>query len=152
MRKDPLLSIGTVANRCGLAVSALRFYADENLVPTVRSSAGHRLFHRSTIRRVSFIMIAQSLGYSLPQIRSMLDKLPEKRTPTKNDWRKLALAMQSDIDNQIQKLKRFHSSLDQCIGCGCLSLSNCLLYNSEDKIASKGAGARYFLGDKPSRD
>lgn len=149
MVKDPSLSIGQVAKRTGTNVSAIRFYADEGLIPSMRSASGHRHFARSVIRRVSFILIAQNLGYSLQQIRAALASLPDNRTPTKADWDRLGQQFSRDIDEQIARLSRFKAKLSGCIGCGCLSLKNCHLYNQEDRASEFGAGPRYLLGDKP---
>lgn len=147
MKKDPFTSIGAVALRTGTSVSAIRFYADEGIVPSIRNNAGHRLFHRSVIRRVSFILIAQNLGYSLGQIRNALESLPDGRTPTKADWDRLSRAFNKDIDAKIEQLQNLKDSLSGCIGCGCLSLKKCRLYNPGDQIRKRGAGARYLLGD-----
>lgn len=148
MKNDPFISIGALSKRTGVAVSAIRFYADETLIPSVRSSAGHRLFHRSVIRRVSFILISQNLGYSLKRIKVVLESLPESRTPTKADWVKLSNGFSRDIDEQITKLQMLKDSLSSCIGCGCLSLKHCQLYNPQDQIRVHGAGPRYLLGEK----
>jgi len=148
MKNDPLISIGRVAKRSGSSVSAIRFYADEGLVPSVRSASGHRLFAKSSLRRVSFILISQSLGYTLQEIKKVLESLPSNRTPTQADWRRLSKMFGQELDQRIAKLKRLKESLDGCIGCGCLSLQHCALYNPDDKIAARGAGARYLLGDR----
>jgi len=150
MTKDPLISIGLIAKRTGSSVSAMRYYADENLVPSSRSNSGHRLFHRSVIRRISFILISQNLGYTLQEIKSALDSLPNKRTPTKADWDRLSRRFSKDIESRIDELKELQSKLSGCIGCGCLSLKKCKLYNLDDHIAEKGSGPRYLLGDNPS--
>jgi len=147
MRKDPLLSIGAIAERTGSNVSAIRFYASEGLIPSLRNSGGHRIFHRSVLRRVSFILIAQNLGYPLSQIRDALESLPDGRTPTKADWDRLSKAFSKDIDHKIAQLQNLKDSLSGCIGCGCLSLKKCALYNPEDQIRNKGVGARYLLGN-----
>jgi len=147
MKTDPFISIGAIAKRAGTTVSAVRFYADENLIPSIRNSGGHRMFHRAVIRRVSFILIAQSLGYSLQQIKQALASLPNERTPTKADWDKLSRSFSKDIDAKIIQLQNLKESLSGCIGCGCLSLKRCRLYNPQDQIKSKGAGARYLLGN-----
>lgn len=147
MKKDPFVSIGKVAKRTGTSVSAIRFYADEGIVPSIRNSGGHRLFNRSVIRRISFILIAQNLGYSLGQIRSALESLPESRTPTKADWDKLSRQFTKDIDQKIAQLKSLKESLSGCIGCGCLSLKKCRLYNPDDQIHRRGSGPRYLMGD-----
>jgi len=147
MEKDPHISIGQVAKRTGVAVSAVRFYADEDLLPSTRAAGGRRMFPRSAIRRVSFILISQQLGYSLTQIKFALSSLPEERTPTKADWDKLARRFSSDIDEKITQLQTLKDSLSGCIGCGCLSLQKCRLYNPDDKIKERGSGPRYLLGD-----
>jgi len=150
--KQSLLSIGEVAKRTGTSVSAIRFYSDEGLIPTVRSNSGHRVFGRAVIRRVSFILIAQSLGYSLKKIRSALNSLPEQRTPTKTDWARLSRKFSKEIEQHIERLKTLQSKLDGCIGCGCLSLQSCRLYNPNDSAAEFGVGPRYLLGDEYSAD
>lgn len=147
MTKDPTISIGQVAKRTGLAVSAIRFYADEKLLPSSRGAGGQRLFQRSVIRRVSFILISQQLGYSLNDIRSALASLPDERTPTKADWDKLSRKFSKDIDKKIATLEKLGDSLSGCIGCGCLSLKRCKLYNPDDRIRHKGTGPRFLMGD-----
>ncbi len=148
MKNDPLISIGYMAKRTGVAVSAIRYYESQKLIPAVRNQSGHRLFPRSAIRRLSFILIAQQLGYSLEQIKIALNKLPDKRTPTKADWDKLATSFSRDLEKKIEQLQNLHDSLSACIGCGCLSLQSCKLYNPDDKMGKQGAGARYLLGDE----
>lgn len=150
MKNDPLISIGTMASRTGVAVSAIRYYESENLIPAVRSPSGQRLFPRSALRRVSFILIAQQLGYTLVEIKTALNKLPGSRTPTKADWDKLAKSFSRDLDTKILQLQNLRESLAGCIGCGCLSLKRCKLYNPDDKISKNGAGPRYLLGDDAS--
>lgn len=146
---DPLLTIGAVARRTGLAVSAIRFYADEGLVGATRNGAGHRRFQRSVIRRVSFIRTCQQLGYSLELIRQKLDLLPDSRTPTESDWEHLATDFAQDLDERIEQLQLLRQKLAGCIGCGCLSLQRCALWNADDVAASHGAGPRWLLGDQP---
>jgi len=150
--KDTLISIGDIAKRTGTNVSTIRFYSDEGLIPVVRSSSGHRVFARAVIRRISFILIAQNLGYSLKQIRAALDSLPEQRTPSKADWTRLSRRFSTEIEQRIEALKELQSKLDGCIGCGCLSLKSCRLYNRDDLAADFGAGPRYLLGDRYSPD
>jgi len=147
-----LLTIGEIAKRTGTSVSAVRFYSDEGLIPVVRSASGHRVFARSVIRRVSFILIAQNLGYSLKEIRDALDSLPDKRTPTKADWTRLSRRFSKEIEQRIESLKTLQSKLDGCIGCGCLSLQSCRLYNPDDLAASFGKGPRFLLGDRHLSD
>ncbi len=134
------LSIGQIAARTGVAVSAIRFYADEGLIEANRNSGGHRRFARAQIRRVSFVLIAQQLGLTLPQIKDILGQLPEGRTPTKQDWKVISEAFQDRIDDQIARLTQMRETLDGCIGCGCLSLDACALYNPEDRMSQRGSG------------
>ncbi len=150
MAQDPFVSIGFIAERTGTAVSAIRYYESQQLIPSIRNAGGHRLFKRSVIRRVSFILIAQSLGYSLNEVRAALDSLPEQRTPTKRDWERLSRQFSGHIDQKIERLQLLKQKLNGCIGCGCLSLKACQLYNNDDMANEAGAGARYLLGDKPN--
>lgn len=145
-----MLSIGELAARTGTTVSGIRFYANKALLPAARSNSGHRIFARSVVRRVSFILIAQKLGYSLAQISNALLALPDERTPSKADWSRLSRSFSHDIQSKIDELETLKSKLDECIGCGCLSLASCKLYNTDDAAADLGAGPRYLLGDKPS--
>jgi MerR family redox-sensitive transcriptional activator SoxR len=147
-----LLSIGEVAKRTGTNVSTIRFYADQGLIPVARSNSGHRVFARAVIRRVSFILIAQNLGYSLRQVRQALDSLPDKRTPNKSDWTRLSKKFSKEIEQRIESLRTLQAKLDGCIGCGCLSLQSCRLYNANDSAAEFGSGPRYLLGDRYSPD
>ncbi|MBO6917931.1 MAG: redox-sensitive transcriptional activator SoxR [Rhizobiaceae bacterium] len=146
-RIETTLSIGEVAKRTGTAVSAIRYYDDEGLIRSERNNAGQRRFLRSEIRRVSFILIAQELGFSLNQIRTQLDQLPDKRTPTKRDWGKMSKHFRGELDKRITQLEELRDKLDGCIGCGCLSLDACRLYNKDDRAAQKGDGPRYLMGD-----
>lgn len=149
-RSEEHLTIGQLAKRTGLAVSAIRFYVDSGLISATRNSSGHRYFKRSDIRRVSFILIAQRLGFTLAEIGTYLAQLPEARTPTLNDWSELAEHFQEFINARILALEQLRDSLGSCIGCGCLSLEKCKLYNLDDKAANLGTGPRYLLGDAPS--
>ena len=142
-------SIGFVAARTGLAVSAIRFYEEAELVFPQRNSAGQRRFHSSDIRRLSFVMAAQNLGFTLAQIKAELSRLPGNRTPTKTDWAKISKAFGKIIDARINDLTVLRDRLDGCIGCGCLSLKSCALYNTGDRAGEMGAGPRYLLGDTP---
>jgi MerR family redox-sensitive transcriptional activator SoxR len=144
---DRMLAIGTVAARTGLTVSAIRFYEEQGLVEAQRAPSGHRRFHRSALRRISFIRICQQLGYSLDDIRTQLARLPEGRTPTESDWQQLAEGFSADIEQRIAGLQRLKDRLDGCIGCGCLSLQKCALYNADDAASALGAGPRYLLGN-----
>ncbi|HVM40879.1 MAG TPA: redox-sensitive transcriptional activator SoxR [Acidimicrobiia bacterium] len=143
------LSIGEVADRTGVATSALRFYEREGLVEAERSDGGQRRFHREVLRRVAFIRVAQRVGLTLDEIRAALATLPKSRTPTVADWTRLSRAWRARLDDQIAVLERLRDDLTSCIGCGCLSLRACALYNRNDVAASLGTGPRYLLGDRP---
>ena len=145
MDRNDLLPIGELARRTGLAVSAIRFYEDRGLVQAFRTMGNQRRFLRSDIRRLSFILIAQQLGLGLAEIESELSKLPQGRTPTVNDWQKISRSMRKSIDAKIQLLTRTRSKLDECIGCGCLSLERCRLYNKDDRAGAGGTGPRFVL-------
>ncbi len=146
-RGNEFIAIGQLAKRTGLAVSALRFYEEKGLVKAGRSESGHRQFKRSDIRRVSFVMAAQKLGFTLPEIREQLDNLPDSRTPTKADWGKLGKQFKEQIQQRIEDLEKLRDKLDSCIGCGCLSLQKCRLYNPDDEAAALGDGPRFLLRD-----
>lgn len=148
--KDDQLSVGQIAERCGIAASAVRYYDDEGLIHSTRTSGGQRRFHRDTIRRIAFIIAAQEVGRSLAEVREALEGLPSNRTPTRRDWAKVSRAWQKRLDDQIEQLAQLRDQLDACIGCGCLSLDRCAIYNPEDRAVTLGAGARYLLGDSAS--
>ena len=143
------LSIGEIAHRTGLAVSAIRYYEDEGLVAPWRNAGGRRRFLRSDLRRLSFIMVAQQFGFTLAQIKTELDRLPRHRAPTKRDWARISTEFRDGLDERIARLEKLRDTLDGCIGCGCLSLDVCKLYNPADAAAQKGAGPRYLMGDRP---
>lgn len=148
---DGLLTIGEVAERTGVAPSALRFYESEGLVRSTRTQGGQRRFVRSALRRVAFIRVAQRVGLSLDEIRDALAALPEGRTPTKADWARLSASWRPRVDEQIAVLERLRDELTSCIGCGCLSLRSCSLYNPGDRAAADGPGPRYLLaGGRPA--
>ncbi len=142
------ISIGILAERTGLAHSAIRYYEEEGLVHPERTATGQRRYLRSDIRRLSFVMIAQKLGFPLARIRSLLEALPNRRTPNARDWRALSGEIRSDLDARIAELTALRDKLDGCIGCGCLSLEKCALYNPDDSAQGKGSGPRYLLGDE----
>ena len=146
MDRNDLLPIGELARRTGLAVSAIRYYEDKGLVQALRTSGNQRRFLRSDIRRLSFILIAQKLGLGLVQIEEELAKLPQGRTPTVSDWQRISRSLRTEIDARIQLLNRTRTKLDECIGCGCLSLQRCALYNRDDRAGAAGPGPRYVLG------
>lgn len=140
-----MLPIGELARRTGLAVSAIRFYEDKGLVQALRTGGNQRRFLRSDIRRLSFVLIAQKLGLGLTEIEAQLAQLPQGRTPTLADWQKLSRSMRRQLDEKIQLLTRTRAKLDECIGCGCLSLQRCQLYNRDDRAGAAGPGPRYVL-------
>ncbi|KLE35054.1 redox-sensitive transcriptional activator SoxR [Aurantiacibacter luteus] len=139
------IGIGELARRTGVAVSALRFYEDKGLLNPLRTGGNQRKYLRGDIRRVSFILIAQKLGLGLAEIEAHLAELPLGRNPTLSDWQKISRAMRGAIDEKINLLTRTRNQLDQCIGCGCLSLAKCQLYNKDDKLGLKGPGPRAVL-------
>lgn len=146
---DEWLTIGEVAARAGLATSALRYYEVEGLVASRRSPGKQRRFHREVLRRIAFVRVAQQVGLSLDEIREALAALPDGRTPTKADWERLSRGWRPRLDERIDTLVRLRDRLSSCIGCGCLSIRACALYNPGDAAASLGAGPRYLLGDEP---
>jgi MerR family transcriptional regulator, redox-sensitive transcriptional activator SoxR len=148
MNAKDIISIGDLAARTGLSVSAIRFYEARKLIEPFRSAGGQRRFLRSDIRRLSFIKIAQQIGLSIEEIAAELARLPYGRTPTASDWSKISRAMRAMLDQRIATLTRTRDLLDGCIGCGCLSLKKCALYNPQDRAARKGAGPRYLMGDR----
>ncbi len=150
MAPAPLLSIGELARRTGLSVSAIRFYEARRLVSAVRSAGNQRRFLRSDIRRLSFALVAQRLGLTLAEVEAELSQLPHGRAPTQGDWEAISKRLRGRLDAQIEMLERTRDLLDGCIGCGCLSMERCALYNPEDRAAGAGAGPRFLLGNRAS--
>ena len=142
------IAIGQLAARTGLAHSAIRYYEDEGLVHPERTAAGQRRFLRADIRRLSSVMIAQKLGFPLARIRALLDALPDRRTPNAKDWAKISTELRGELDRRIAELTALRDKLDGCIGCGCLSLDRCALYNPDDRAAAEGPGPRYLIADR----
>ena len=142
MKANDLLTIGDLARRTGLSVSAIRFYEEKGLVAALRTSGNQRRFLRGDIRRLSFILIAQKLGLTLAEIEEALSGLPQGRTPNAADWKRISRAVRKRIDAQIAALEKVREDLDGCIGCGCLSLKKCALYNPNDNWGEKGSGPR----------
>jgi MerR family redox-sensitive transcriptional activator SoxR len=139
------ITIGQLAARTGLAVSAIRFYEEKGLVHPGRNAGGQRRFERSDIRRLSFVLIAQQLGFSIAEILDQLERLPSGRTPTHADWQKISEAMRDKLDAKILGLTLLRDKLDGCIGCGCLSLERCAIYNPADKAGLQGVGPRFLV-------
>ena len=140
-----MLTIGEVAERSGVAASALRFYEDQGLITAERNDSGHRRYPRSVLRRVAFIVFAQRVGLSLEEVRAGLARLPRNRAPDRADWALLSSGWKKRIDDRIAELERMKEGLAECIGCGCLSLDRCRFANPRDRAARRGAGPRYWI-------
>ncbi|MBD9375777.1 redox-sensitive transcriptional activator SoxR [Pseudoxanthomonas sp. PXM05] len=136
------LTVGEVAARAGVAVSTLHFYESKGLIHSWRNAGNQRRYPREVLRRVAIIKVAQRTGIPLAEIREALSSLPEGRTPTAADWRKLSARWQADLDDRIERLTRLRDHMDSCIGCGCLSLKVCPLRNPLDELADEGPGPR----------
>jgi MerR family transcriptional regulator, redox-sensitive transcriptional activator SoxR len=148
MAKQPAhLTIGQLAERSGVATSALRYYEKQGLIVSERTTGNQRRYDRAMLRRVAFVRSAQRVGLTLVEIQEALATLPEGRTPTKADWARLSRSWRPRIEAQIERLERLRDKLDGCIGCGCLSLKTCHLYNPDDVAAELGPGPRWVLGD-----
>lgn len=136
------LSIGQVVERSGVPHTALRFYEDRGLIHAERSAGNQRRYHRSVLRRIAFIRAAQRVGLSLEEISTALSTLPRDHAPTKSDWARLSRSWQDELGARIDALQRLRDRLTTCVGCGCLSLRVCGLYNADDRLARFGPGAR----------
>jgi MerR family redox-sensitive transcriptional activator SoxR len=150
MASPGLLTIGELSRRTGLSVSAIRFYEARGLVGAIRTGGNQRRFMRSDIRRLSFALIAQRCGLTLSEIEAEMALLPNGRAPTRADWQAISTRLRQTLDSRIAMLERTRDRLDGCIGCGCLSLETCALYNPEDRAARAGPGPRFLLGDRAS--
>ena len=149
MKGSDLLTIGDLAERTGLSVSAIRFYEEKGLVHPMRNRGGQRRFLRADIRRLSFVLVAQEFGFTISEIAAQLKKLPEGRAPTKADWTRISKQFRTHLDRRIERMTALRDKLDACIGCGCLSMKSCRLYNAGDAAFRHGRGPRYLLGDRP---
>ena len=138
------LTIGQLAERAGVATSAIRFYESRGLVRSTRTGGNQRRYEQAELRRVAFVRTAQRVGLSLDEIGEALATLPEDRVPTKADWTRLSRAWRRRLDEQIERIERLRDKLDGCIGCGCLSLRNCALRNPHDEVAERGPGAVFL--------
>lgn len=150
MGQELSLAIGDLAQRTGLSVSAIRFYEERGLISSFRTRGNQRRFERHEIRRLSFVIVAQRLGLTLKQIEAELAALPNRRAPSRADWRVISDRVRAILDAKIALIELTRDLLDGCIGCGCLSLDRCALYNPGDRAARAGAGPRFLLGDKPA--
>lgn len=135
------LSVGDVAKRSGVAISALHFYEEKGLIRSWRNAGNQQRYQKDVLRRVAIIKAAQRVGLSLLEIKEAFATLPENRTPTKRDWEKLSRQWRKSLDARIERLEKLRDKLTGCIGCGCLSLKNCPLYNPEDALSKRGRGA-----------
>ena len=153
-RATPLpkvLTVGEVARRSGVAVSAVHFYERKGLIAGWRSGGNQRRYDRSALRRIAIIKVAQQLGIPLAEISRRFAALPADRTPGQSDWARIAAQWRDDLDRRVQQLTLLRDRLDGCIGCGCLSLDRCALSNPNERAARLGPGARYWMGDRPVR-
>jgi MerR family transcriptional regulator, redox-sensitive transcriptional activator SoxR len=145
-----LLTIGEVAKRSGVAASALRFYEERGLIESERRDGGQRRYPRHVLRRIAFIVFAQRVGLTLDEIGAELAKLGTSGAPSRSDWTRLSGAWSARIDERIAELQRLRAGLDECIGCGCLSLDRCWYTNPGDRAGRAGPGPRFWLGDSRS--
>ena len=154
MHDEPVetLTIGELAARSGLAPSALRYYEAQGLLVSTRTAGGQRRYARSALRRVAVVQAAQRLGMSLSEVRDAMADLPPDRAPNAREWARLSKAWRVRLDARIAALQRLRDDLSGCIGCGCLSMRRCALYNPGDVAAARGPGPRWLLGDEPERD
>jgi MerR family transcriptional regulator, redox-sensitive transcriptional activator SoxR len=138
------LTVGQLAARSGVAISAIHFYEAKGLIKSWRTGGNQRRYHRVVLRRIAVIKVAQRVGIPLRTIRDALASLPRDRTPTAKDWAALSARWRSDLDDRIERLQRLRDELSNCIGCGCLSLDSCPLYNPGDKLSKEGPGPRFL--------
>ena len=143
-----VLPIGAVAERAGLAVSALRFYEEHGLIESTRTGGGQRRYHRDVLRRLAVIRAAQHVGFSLAEIGEMLARFPAGYHLSEDDWERLSSSWRPQIDERIRTLERIRDQLDRCIGCGCLSMSVGRMANPADRAGERGPGPRYWLPDR----
>jgi MerR family redox-sensitive transcriptional activator SoxR len=138
---ERMLTIGQLSERSGVATSAIRFYESRGLVDSQRTTGNQRRYAQATLRRVAFIRAAQRVGLTLDEIGEAMATLPSGRTPTKADWSRLSASWRPRLDEQLRRIEKLRDNLDGCIGCGCLSLQRCRLYNPDDELADDGPGA-----------
>ena len=145
------LSVGQVADRCGVAISTIHFYETKGLISCWRNSGNQRRYARDVLRRIAVIKVTQQLGISLKDIKSALNTLPGQRTPTARDWARMSQTWKHDLDSRISRLEKLRDQLDGCIGCGCLSLKKCPLSNPNDELRSRGTGAVILMDEHERR-
>lgn len=139
------LTVGQLAARSGVSVSALHFYESKGLIRSRRTAGNQRRYPRDVLRRVAFIRLSQRVGIPLSTIREVLAELPDERTPTPDDWARLSAAWRGELEQRIERLRRLRDELTECIGCGCLSLDHCNLANPDDRLGEEGPGPRRLL-------
>jgi len=144
MSQPSELTIGETARRSGLSAPTLRYYEQRGLIRSTRSSGNQRRYPRHILRRLAFITAAQRVGLSLEEIAELLDTLPPDRAPSREDWTRLSRPWRQRITTRIEQLQALQDTLDGCLGCGCLSLTRCRLYNPDDQAASEGPGSRWL--------
>lgn len=134
------LTVGELAARSGLSISAVRFYERQHLIESRRTSGNQRRYPRETLRRVALIRIAQRVGIPLANVREVLATLPDNRTPTRRDWERVSKVWKGELDARIRQLTQLRDNFSDCIGCGCLSIDRCLLANPNDALGEQGSG------------
>jgi MerR family redox-sensitive transcriptional activator SoxR len=144
MGGPPELTIGETARRSGLSAPTLRYYEQRGLIRSTRSSGNQRRYPSHVLRRLAFIVAAQHVGLNLEEIAGLLDTLPTDRAPSRADWTRLSRPWRQRIATRIEQLQALQDTLDGCLGCGCLSLTRCRLYNPDDEAASEGPGSRWL--------
>ena len=149
MLEEANLSVGVVAKRCGIKVSTLHFYESKGLIKSWRNQGNQRRYKREVLRRIAVIQAAQKMGITLKEIANAFDQLPDKRAPDKDDWSQLSQAWQAELDKKIQAMTRLRDLLTGCIGCGCLSMQRCPIYNPDDCLGETQTGA--VILDKESK-
>lgn len=137
-----LLTVGDVARRTGVAVSALHFYEREGLISSTRTAGGQRRFARHVIRRVSVIQVAKRMGIPLAEVAEVFADLPQDRMPSKTDWRRIGERWRGRLEARRKEIERMEEELTECIGCGCVSLRSCRVLNPDDELGTDGAGPR----------
>ena len=142
-----MMTIQQVSRRSGVASSALRYYEERGLLSSERAASGHRRYPRRVLRRIAFIVFAQKIGLTLDEIGQALARLPVDHAPTRQDWAQLSTSWNTRIDERIAELQRLRDGLNECIGCGCLSIDRCRLANPEDRAGDKVSGPRFWIGD-----
>ncbi|MCK8134334.1 redox-sensitive transcriptional activator SoxR [Pseudoalteromonas sp. 2CM28B] len=138
------LTVGYVAKRSGVKVSTLHFYETKHLIKSWRNSGNQRRYKKDVLRRVAVIKAAQAMGITLDEIKTTLATLPDNRTPTKQDWSALSKRWQAQLDERIAHMQRLRDKVDSCIGCGCLSLKSCPIYNKDDYLGETQSGAVFL--------